>query len=217
MSGSRHAGTGLHVDAVAGHPGRRRVKSTCFPGGARLRTPAPGAAAGARTLALIGFCSAAIIRRGCAPTSGPRSSARAETLTTRWPVASNSRALASPASASPGAGPEHRVTPTPRVRSKPEYTPRWSATALAMRMLASSCRPTRTFSETMTETPPSRPPYSFSGSGGVWVKKTPHKVMRLSNVPKRVPNGHENGPRRGLRGPFYLVAGTGFEPATSGL
>jgi integrase len=28
---------------------------------------------------------------------------------------------------------------------------------------------------------------------------------------------HENGPRRDLRGPFYLVAGTGFEPATSGL
>ena len=31
-----------------------------------------------RTLALIAFCSAAIIRRGCAPTSGPGSSARAE-------------------------------------------------------------------------------------------------------------------------------------------
>jgi hypothetical protein len=54
-------------------------------------------------------------------------------------------------------------TPTPRVRSKQEYNPRWSATALAMRMLASSCRPTRMFSETMTETPPSRPPHSFSG------------------------------------------------------
>ena len=78
-------------------------------------------------------------------------------------------------------------------------------------------RPTRTFSETMTETPPSRPPHSFSGRGGVWVKKMPRKVMRLSNVPKRVPIGHENGPRSVLRGPFYLVAGTGFEPATSGL
>ena len=28
---------------------------------------------------------------------------------------------------------------------------------------------------------------------------------------------HENGPRRNLRGPFPVVAGTGFEPATSGL
>jgi hypothetical protein len=37
------------------------------------------------------------------------------------------------------------------------------------------------------------------------------------DVPKTVPNGHENGPRRSLRGPFPLVAGTGFEPATSGL
>ena len=58
-------------------------------------------------------------------------------------------------------------------------------------------RPTRTFSETMTETPP--------------------RVMRLSNVPNHVHKRHENGPRRCLRGPFYLVAGTGFEPATSGL
>ena len=32
-----------------------------------------------------------------------------------------------------------------------------------------------------------------------------------------VPIGHENGPRRSLREPFHLVAGTGFEPATSGL
>jgi hypothetical protein len=32
-----------------------------------------------------------------------------------------------------------------------------------------------------------------------------------------VPKGDENGPRRVLRGPSCLVAGTGFEPATSGL
>ena len=85
-------------------------------------------------------------------------------------------------------------------------------------------RPTRTFSETMTETPPSRPPHSFSGRGGafsgrggVWVKQIIHKAMRLSNVPNHVPKPNENGPRRCLRGPFCLVAGTGFEPATSGL
>lgn len=36
-------------------------------------------------------------------------------------------------------------------------------------------------------------------------------------VTKSVTIGHENGPRSDLRGPFYLVAGTGFEPATSGL
>ena len=76
-------------------------------------------------------------------------------------------------------------------------TPQGGQRPPAMRMLASSCRPTRTFSETMTETPP--------------------RVMRLSNVPNHVPKRHENGPRRCLRGPFYLVAGTGFEPATSGL
>jgi hypothetical protein len=35
--------------------------------------------------------------------------------------------------------------------------------------------------------------------------------------PNVIPKGHENCPRRVLRGPFYLVAGTGFEPATSGL
>jgi len=38
----------------------------------------PAVQLGVRTLAQIGFCSAANIRRGCAPTSGPRSSARAE-------------------------------------------------------------------------------------------------------------------------------------------
>jgi hypothetical protein len=42
-------------------------------------------------------------------------------------------------------------------------------------------------------------------------------VISDANVPKSVPIGHENGPRRSLRGPFCLVAGTGFEPATSGL
>ena len=36
-------------------------------------------------------------------------------------------------------------------------------------------------------------------------------------VTKSVTIWHENGPRSDLRGPFYLVAGTGFEPATSGL
>ncbi len=31
------------------------------------------------------------------------------------------------------------------------------------------------------------------------------------------PQRNENGPRSGVRGPFYLVAGAGFEPTTSGL
>ncbi len=34
---------------------------------------------------------------------------------------------------------------------------------------------------------------------------------------RRAGRTDENGPRSVLRGPFYLVAGTGFEPATSGL
>ena len=42
-------------------------------------------------------------------------------------------------------------------------------------------------------------------------------MMSKANVSKYVAIGYENGPRRGLRGPFCLVAGTGFEPATSGL
>jgi hypothetical protein len=45
----------------------------------------------------------------------------------------------------------------------------------------------------------------------------PARALSEANVPKSVPNGHENGPRSNLRGPFRLVAGTGFEPATSGL
>jgi hypothetical protein len=42
-------------------------------------------------------------------------------------------------------------------------------------------------------------------------------MMSKANVHKSVHKWYENGPRRTLRGPFYLVAGTGFEPATSGL
>lgn len=42
---------------------------------------------------------------------------------------------------------------------------------------------------------------------------TSQESRRSQSVHKR----HENGPRRDLRGPSYLVAGTGFEPATSGL
>jgi hypothetical protein len=44
-------------------------------------------------------------------------------------------------------------------------------------------------------------------------------MISKPNVAKHVAIGHENGPRRslGFQGPFYLVAGTGLEPATSGL
>jgi hypothetical protein len=42
-------------------------------------------------------------------------------------------------------------------------------------------------------------------------------MMSKVNVTKHVTIGQGNGPRRALRGPFPLVAGTGFEPATSGL
>jgi len=35
--------------------------------------------------------------------------------------------------------------------------------------------------------------------------------------PKVFPTGMKTAPGVFLRGPFYLVAGTGFEPATSGL
>ena len=38
-----------------------------------------------------------------------------------------------------------------------------------------------------------------------------------ANVHKSVHKRHENGPRGHTLGPFPLVAGTGFEPATSGL
>jgi hypothetical protein len=42
-------------------------------------------------------------------------------------------------------------------------------------------------------------------------------MVSKTNIHKFVHKRHENGPRRSLRGPFPLVAGTGFEPATSGL
>ena len=61
--------------------------------------------------------------------------------------------------------------------------------------------------------PPRRPEAARSGPVGI----CPAQPVSDANVPKSVPIGHENGPRRSLRGPFPLVAGTGFEPATSGL
>ena len=48
-------------------------------------------------------------------------------------------------------------------------------------------------------------------------RQTQIKMISSANVHRSVHMGHENGPRRILRGPFPLVAGTGFEPATSGL
>lgn len=52
-----------------------------------------------------------------------------------------------------------------------------------------------------------------------WAEQTRREsaLVSLTNVHKCVHKPHENGPRKNLRGPFYLVAGTGFEPATSGL
>ncbi len=43
------------------------------------------------------------------------------------------------------------------------------------------------------------------------------KLISDANIPNSVHKRHENGSRRILREPFHLVAGTGFEPATSGL
>lgn len=58
-----------------------------------------------------------------------------------------------------------------------------------------------------------------STSQGIkWTEATgPKGAIRSANVHKHVHKPNENGSRSCLREPFYLVAGTGFEPATSGL
>ena len=59
-------------------------------------------------------------------------------------------------------------TPTPRVRSKPEYTPKVVSDRIGHANVGFFLQSLRaSFTETMTETPPSRPPHSFSGRGGV--------------------------------------------------
>jgi hypothetical protein len=83
-------------------------------------------------------------------------------------------------------------------------------------MLDSSYRPTRTFCGTTIEMLLSRRPRSSSATDGIQPRKA-QLVISSPNVSKHVSIQHENGPRRSLRGPFLLVAGTGFEPATSGL
>jgi hypothetical protein len=63
--------------------------------------------------------------------------------------------------------------------------------------------------------PPARPSRQRRSSSVTAGART--QMMSEANVPKSVPMGHENGPRGRALGPFSLVAGTGFEPATSGL
>ena len=50
--------------------------------------------------------------------------------------------------------------------------------------------------------------------GAGWTR---NQTISRANIHKSIHDWHENGPRSLLRGPFSLVAGTGFEPATSGL
>jgi DNA-binding IclR family transcriptional regulator len=107
-------------------------------------------------------------------------------------------------------------TLTPRARSRLVSARRWSVTESNTPKSASSCRPTHTSLVTTIAKRRSRPPRFSSATGGTEPKKAPSTTMRLS-IHKYVHKGHENGPRRVLRGPFFLVAGTGFEPATSGL
>ena len=45
--------------------------------------------------------------------------------------------------------------------------------------------------------------------------ETPDQKMSHANVHKSVHKPHESGPRRTLRGPFYLVAGTVCDFTTS--
>jgi hypothetical protein len=73
---------------------------------------------------------------------------------------------------------------------------------------------------TTTATPRNKRPHSSSAAPWIHARTPPRKAERViskSNVANHVAIEHENGPRSDLRGPFLLVAGTGFEPATSGL
>lgn len=79
-----------------------------------------------------------------------------------------------------------------------------------------SSGPMRVSYETMTETPPSGRPHSSSESWDL-ADEGESYMLSMANVAKHVSVRHENGPQSLLREPFPLVAGTGFEPATSGL
>ena len=51
--------------------------------------------------------------------------------------------------------------------------------------------------------------------GVIAARSSVHKVINKPYVHKYVHKWHENGPRRVLRGPFYLVALSRFSPNTS--
>lgn len=57
------------------------------------------------------------------------------------------------------------------------------------------------------------PPASFLLGPQLYPRRT---AFTRQDVHKSVNKWHENGPQRELRGPFHLVAGTGFKPATFG-
>jgi Phage integrase family len=58
---------------------------------------------------------------------------------------------------------------------------------------------------------------SRSAARGKLTTKTTVQMASKANVPKRVPTGMKMTPEVAPLGSFPLVAGTGFEPATSGL
>ena len=63
--------------------------------------------------------------------------------------------------------------------------------------------------QTITEAPPKKGNAITPGKSLESSNEGKRQLTRnLANVSKYVSNGHENGPRRVLRGPFYLVAGT---------
>jgi hypothetical protein len=58
---------------------------------------------------------------------------------------------------------------------------------------------------------------TLATSDSVIISSAAEEVDGEAERPARLDVLDTNGPRRHLRGPFRLVAGTGFEPATSGL
>ena len=73
--------------------------------------------------------------------------------------------------------------------------------------------------QTMIETPLSRRSQSCSAKGGIQPTNSAYQLTSKAMLmfPNPFPSGMKMTPEVAPLGPFPLVAGTGFEPATSGL
>jgi integrase len=100
---------------------------------------------------------------------------------------------------------------------KADINPKVVASGLDTQMSGTSCRPMRMSSQMMTAKLLSRRPHPDRQRVGNVRRRRQFRWLAKLMFPNAFPSGMKMTPEVGPLGSFYLVAGTGFAPATSGL